>query len=224
MRLGPSRARLRFKHWHAYAPRLAGLTESRTADGDVTARQSTESQRLIVPRPPCPRASLPRCGATAPRAASKATWTGITPSSSLILAHAPNHDPLADLVYGLERESLQVAASPCWDVVLPDVISAGLSLVAWTLTPVGAWVHVPVTSPGHSGVPLVARGVAFPRMSEQRFQFGMFFRGCSHLLMFRLPDLLATLIARHPGWRPRQPVAFTSERNTGCHLPVHRIC
>ena len=38
----------------------------------------------------------------------------------------------------LRRESLQVAACPCWELALPDVISASLSLGAWTLTPVGS--------------------------------------------------------------------------------------
>jgi hypothetical protein len=33
---------------------------------------------------------------------------------------------------GLVRRSLQVAASPCWEMALPDVISASLSPDAWT--------------------------------------------------------------------------------------------
>ena len=35
--------------------------------------------------------------------------------------------------------SLQVAASPCWKMALPDVISASLPLGAWTPTPVGPY-------------------------------------------------------------------------------------
>jgi hypothetical protein len=35
--------------------------------------------------------------------------------------------------------SLQVAASPCWESALPDVISASLSPAAWTPTPVGPY-------------------------------------------------------------------------------------
>ncbi len=34
--------------------------------------------------------------------------------------------------------SLQVVASLCWELALPDVISASLSPGAWTLTPVGS--------------------------------------------------------------------------------------
>jgi len=39
----------------------------------------------------------------------------------------------------LYSESLQVVASPCWELALPDVISASPSLGAWTLTPVGSY-------------------------------------------------------------------------------------
>ena len=39
----------------------------------------------------------------------------------------------------LYSKSLQVVASPCWEMVLPDVISASPSLGAWTLTPVGSY-------------------------------------------------------------------------------------
>ena len=39
----------------------------------------------------------------------------------------------------LYSKSLQVVASPCWELALPDVISASPSLGAWTLTPVGSY-------------------------------------------------------------------------------------
>jgi hypothetical protein len=40
-----------------------------------------------------PRAPLPRTGVTRARAASQAAWRGVTPSSSLIRAHASDHPP-----------------------------------------------------------------------------------------------------------------------------------
>ena len=43
-------------------------------------------------------------------------------------------------------QSLQVAASPCWQEVLPGVISATLSPDAWSPTPALLLVHLPVTS------------------------------------------------------------------------------
>ena len=51
------------------------------------------------------------------------------------------------------QRSLQVAASPCWKVVLPDVISANLSQDAWALIPAGRRVHLPVSSPTSSAFP-----------------------------------------------------------------------
>lgn len=44
------------------------------------------------------------------------------------------------------RQSLQVAARPCWPEVLPGVISANLSPDAWSPTPALLLVHLPVTS------------------------------------------------------------------------------
>lgn len=90
--------------------------------------------------------------------------------------------------------SLQVAASPCCAVVLPDVISANLSPRAWTPTPVASKVHTLVSSLG---------ALAFPRKpvgrrrthSQQLFQLGMRFRGCSHSIMFRPMSLLTSPIA-----------------------------
>ena len=43
------------------------------------------------------------------------------------------------LSVALCSRSLQVVASPCWEMALPNVISASLSPGAWTLTPVGPY-------------------------------------------------------------------------------------
>jgi hypothetical protein len=60
------------------------------------------------------------------------------------------------------HESLQVGVRPCWQMVLPDVISGSLSPGAWTHTPVGAGVRVPVTSSSRIGLlPGITRW-AFP--------------------------------------------------------------
>ena len=48
---------------------------------------------------------------------------GVTPPSSLLRTHAPNHNPPADFGFPLFGRSWQVAVSPCWKMVLPDVIS-----------------------------------------------------------------------------------------------------
>src|SRR5215510_11889597 len=45
----------------------------------------------------------------------------------------------------LNTRSVQVAVSPCWEKDLPDVVSAHLSLRAWTPTPVALEVLLPVS-------------------------------------------------------------------------------
>lgn len=59
------------------------------------------------------------------------TSEGVTPPSSLIRTHAPDQIPPVLFVPLLDG-SLQVVASPCWEMTLPDVISA---ILAWVLGP-----------------------------------------------------------------------------------------
>jgi len=96
---------------------------------------------------------------------------------------------LARLSVPLYRASLQVAASPCWTMVVPDVISACLSLDAWTFTPAVWWVPLPITSPPPSAFPQ-SSWVGSPRQSVQRLPNGRWCRSCSHSLMFRPRGLL----------------------------------
>ena len=49
--------------------------------------------------------------------------------------------------------SLQVVASPCWEMVLPDVISADLSLDAWACIPAAHMVPLPISSHVTSAFP-----------------------------------------------------------------------
>jgi hypothetical protein len=120
-------------------------------------------------------------------------------------------------------QSLQVVTSPCCDEALPDVISACLSLDAWTPTPAACQVRMPITSPTPSAFPQ-SLWVGSPRNSAQRLPSGGDFgaaviRSCSGLE-----------VCCHPGRSYRSVIphgaamAFTSEQNTGRYLPVHRIC
>ena len=76
-----------------------------------------------------PRAPLPGTGVTRAGTASQAAWRGVTPSSSLIRAHAPDHPPPSASGSPSATGSLQVVASPCWKMALPDIISAILARV-----------------------------------------------------------------------------------------------
>ena len=93
-----------------------------------------------------PRAPLPIEDVIFSGAASSTASAGITRPSSLLLAHAPDQNPLIVSVLLLINESLQVVASPCWELALPSVISANLSPDACTHTPVVLLVHIPVSS------------------------------------------------------------------------------
>jgi len=55
------------------------------------------------------------------------TSEGATPPSSLILTHAPDQNPLVGFGCPYSDGSLQVVAGPCWEMALPDIISAILS-------------------------------------------------------------------------------------------------
>jgi hypothetical protein len=105
-----------------------------------------------------PRGPLPGQGATFSRVASGTTSESITSPSTLIRPHAPDQDPPAASGCPLVGGSLQVAASPCWEMALPDVISADLSLGAWTPTPVVPMVHLLVSSHGATASPALGPG------------------------------------------------------------------
>jgi hypothetical protein len=110
-----------------------------------------------------PRAPLPARGVTSYDAASRAPSEGATPPSSLLRAHAPDQDPLTSLGhYPSVGESLQVVVSPCWEMALPDVISASLSLDAWSSIPVGLLVHMPGSSQSTAAFPRGCKRVGFP--------------------------------------------------------------
>jgi hypothetical protein len=78
-----------------------------------------------------PRAPLRNRGVTALTPRSRPGSAGVTPLSSLILAHAPDRHPLSDFV-PLYAKSLQVAASPCCMTAFPSVISV---VLVWVLGP-----------------------------------------------------------------------------------------
>ncbi len=94
-----------------------------------------------------PRAPLPSTGVTRAGAASRAAWRGVTPSSSLIRAHAPDHPPPSASGSSSAAGSLQVVTSPCWEMALPDIISAILARVLGPLPRRAPRLHVSASSP-----------------------------------------------------------------------------
>ena len=151
------------------------------------------------------------------------TSMGVTPLSSLLRAHAPDHVPPPACGRPSVWGSVQVAASPCCDVVLPDVISACLSLDAWTLTPAVWWVHGPIASPPPSAFPQSSWGRLPASIrsatSEREVMSGLQSFAHVQASRFAATQVAPTVVSRHEA-----AVAGTSEQNTGRYLPVHRIC
>ena len=123
------------------------------------ARPSFEDRRIPAQCPgpswdrQVPRASLPSSGVTSAGVVSCTTSKGITPSSLLVLAHAPDQLPPASFGRPSVGGSLQVAASPCWVMALPDVSSAYPSSDARTRTPAARTVHSSISSRSASAFP-----------------------------------------------------------------------
>ena len=141
-----------------------------------------------------PRAPSPPWGVTPPRVVYHDLGR-ITRPSSLLRTHAPDLPLSRPMRYGLVRESLQVAACPCWEKAFPDVIS---SICVEVLGPVprrASSVPLPVSSRRTSASPYVqeVRRAETPAMIATSMTNQ--FRGCSHSLMFRLPHLLGPQVA-----------------------------
>ena len=140
-----------------------------------------------------PRAPLHAQGVTSDVTASRTASVVVTPPSSLILTHAPDQYAPIDFGRPYFDRSLQLVVTHCGASALPDVISANLSLVAWTHTPAVPLVHSLVSSQKTSAFtnPRVARHLTNPRTATSAR------RGISGLQSFSYVQ--ASRFARHPG-------------------------
>lgn len=142
-----------------------------------------------------PRAPSPPWGVTPPRVVfprPRPALPGPHRSYGLMRQTSTLSRPTHD---GLVRQSLQVAACPCWEEALPDVVS---SISVEMLGPVprrASSVPLPVSSRRTSASPYVqeVRRAETPAMMATAMTNR--FRGCSHSLMFRLPHLLDPQVA-----------------------------
>ena len=147
---------------------------------------------------------------------------GVTPPSSLILAHVPL--PLGSLLLRHSasfEESLQVVRSPCCPRELPDVISENLSLDAGSPTPAVHRVLSPVSSTVSSAFPTAKVGRLSASVLRITTSRRPLFRGCRYFVMFRPPSLLAPQIvpaaAHTPAGQPGllRPGLSCSSTRTG---------
>lgn len=148
---------------------------------------------MPIAYPPWPRVPSHLRGVTSPAVACVATWASVTRPSSLLRTHAPILIPLPAFIVvrltvfaGCGEPLLQPGPSRRY--------SADLSSRAWTSTPAASEMHSLVSSLRALAFPseLMGRRIA---NTQQLFQLGGGFRGCSHLLMFRPASLLASPIA-----------------------------
>jgi hypothetical protein len=142
-----------------------------------------------------PRVPLPGAGVTAAGMTSCVISKGVTPSSSLVRTHVPIHGSPSASVGTSCGGSLQVVASPCWVMDLPDVISASPSSDVWTSSPAAHEVLMLVSSLVASAFPSNRVGRRMATSCPSDFEAGASFRARSHSLMFRPPSLLAIQVA-----------------------------
>jgi|RhiMetdeSRZDD1v2_1073273.scaffolds.fasta_scaffold328413_2 hypothetical protein len=145
---------------------------------------------ITVPRAPSPLWGVTPPGVVFPQ--PRPALPGPHRSYGLMRQTSPLSRPTHD---GLVRQSLQVAACPCWEEALPDVFS---SISVEVLGPVprrASSVLLPVSSRRASASPHVqqVRRAETPAMMATSMTNQ--FRGCSHSVMFRLPHLLGPQVA-----------------------------
>jgi hypothetical protein len=121
-----------------------------------------------------PRVPLHEQGVTSLVGVSWTPSAGATLPSLLLQTHAPILHPLRASGLPSDTKSWQVAVSPCWEEDLPDVISAHLSLRAWTSTPAARVVHLPVASHTTAAFPPFGPGRR-STMPVQRLPYGALF-------------------------------------------------
>jgi hypothetical protein len=145
---------------------------------------------ITVPRAPSPPWGVtpPRGECLHPRSAfpNPHRYSELMRQTST-LSHPP-HD-------GLVRESVPVAACPCWEEVLPDVLSSLCVEVRGPVPRRASAVPMPVASRRTSASPDVqeVRRAETPAMRATAMTNQ--FRGCSHAVMFRLPHSRGPQIA-----------------------------
>ena len=183
----------RLKCWPTYTPPAIGLPLGLVPASEVGVPW------LCVQAPPrdhqVPRAPSPGKGVTHAAAASRATSRGITPSSSLLRAHAP--DQIPPVTYG--RCLGQRVLAGCCQPLLGDGPSRRYLRESFSRC-LGPYPGAPCGArarffPQDIGLPPFGTGSAHRNISTPRLPCGTRFRGCSHSFTFRPLDLLATQVA-----------------------------
>ena len=182
----------RFRRWCAYAPAVNGLpvvSSQLRGHSILPARSPGASWNRQVPRAP-----LPLRGVTSPGVVSGTTWKGVTPSSPLVRAHAPDQNPPTD--FGLDL--LRWVLAGCYQPLLGDGPSRRYLCESfpWCLDPYpGGFCGAPTRFfPQNIGLPRETTGRLTASLRSATSKRACF-RGCSHSFTFRPQVLLATQVA-----------------------------
>ena len=126
---------MKLKCWLIYTPLDYGLHAELGPSLMATvnpAQSPGPAKAHQVPRAPLPTSGVTFCGVSS---CAHQRALPLLHRSYWLMRQTKSLPPTSDVaLYG---GSLQVVVSPCWEMALPDVISTGLSLDAWTPTPVG---------------------------------------------------------------------------------------
>ncbi len=122
-------------------------------------------------------------------------WAGVTPPSSLVLAHAQNRTPPIDCGLGLDRWVFAGCCEPLLAVGPSRRYLHSPCMGAWTRTPSRSPIARTRFFPGDIGLTLGFTRSAREKPLQCDFNRETRFRGCSHSLMFRLPCSLGPPIA-----------------------------
>lgn len=133
-----------------------------------------------------PRVPLPLRGVTSPGVTSGITSEGITPPSSLIRTHAPDHSPLQGLVFPIPSSLCRLLPAPAGSWPFPTLSLQSLHGRFGPLPRDASVLHLLVSSHRAAASPKRS-GVRHIESPLEPLHQGAVFRGCSHSLMFGLP-------------------------------------
>ena len=167
----PQRGKL--KCWHTYTPLRSGL--------HVGLGPSLMARPLPVQcpgphqGPPDAQRSFARSRCYLSQGGVQRHLRGHYPSFVAHMTSCDKPNPSRRLRFPLVGRSLQVATSPCWEMALPDVISACLSLDARAPITAVCEVLIPVSSPTASAFPALSSGRLFRNFPPKRLLSGRHF-------------------------------------------------
>ena len=165
-----------------------------------------------------PRAPLPGASVTRPGVASSTTSKGVTPSSSLIRAHASDQIPPTGFGLPIPADLRRLSQAPAGRWPFPTLFPVILARSPGPVPRGVHLVHVLDVFPGGNGLRADLTRSAHRRIPAMQLRQGVRFRGCSHSLMFRLPCSLGPPVA--PTAEPLQALGsragYTTQDLTGC--------